>query len=92
MIYLVVAHFHRLVLASKCDFFRVMFGGGWSETEQSEMVFTFPDPLNVFPLVLQFLYTNKIEVTAETFPATFALAEQLQISSLKVCAKRTTYM
>lgn len=73
----------RLILSSKCDFFGVMMSGSWSEIGHNEMVFHFPDPLNVFPSVLEFLYTNRIEVPLENIPAVLALAEQMQIRSLK---------
>eukprot|EP00698_Gefionella_okellyi_P004571 TRINITY_DN14189_c0_g1_i1.p1 TRINITY_DN14189_c0_g1~~TRINITY_DN14189_c0_g1_i1.p1 ORF type:complete len:486 (+),score=63.13 TRINITY_DN14189_c0_g1_i1:46-1458(+) len=84
---------HRLVLASKCDFFGVMLHGGWSEIAHNEMVFNFADPLNAFPDVLRFLYTNRIEVTVDNIPGIAALAEQLQIRALqKIIAEKIKTM
>jgi len=63
-----------------------MLHGGWHEIAHNEMKFNFPDPLNVFPAVLKYLYSNKLDVNADAIPAVVAIAEQMQISTLKVCS------
>eukprot|EP00698_Gefionella_okellyi_P003870 TRINITY_DN13589_c0_g1_i1.p1 TRINITY_DN13589_c0_g1~~TRINITY_DN13589_c0_g1_i1.p1 ORF type:complete len:484 (+),score=82.05 TRINITY_DN13589_c0_g1_i1:40-1452(+) len=83
-VFLVVAgqryHAHKLVLGARCNYFKPLIADGWTAPE---VELPFPDPLHVFPAVLQFLYTNRIDITPDVVAATVAWSCQLEIDSLK---------
>jgi len=55
-----------VVLASKSEFFNDAFDSG------SEITIPFEDPQNLFPAIVEFIYNNRITVTADTvFDALF---------------------
>ena len=81
-VYLVVLIWLRIVLTGKSVFFRnLLVESGYASREYE---LTIPDPQNLIPDVLRFLYTGEIETTRETISGLLDLAERLRIVSLKV--------
>ena len=69
----------RVVLALKSQYFAEALEG------QHELVLPFPDPHNLFPDILGFMYRNTITVKGEHIVALIALAGQLKLTTLNVC-------
>ena len=75
---------HKLILAYSSEYFkRLLCNDLWKESLNAEIELKFPDPINVFPLVLKFIYTGKITITHENAIPLLALADHYFIVKLK---------
>ncbi|XP_070534846.1 kelch-like protein 17 [Ptychodera flava] len=78
-------HAHKIVLAGCCPYLRAMFTNGMLETDKDYVEIRGVDPA-AMDLLLDFMYTGKIEITVENVQGVLAGASMLNLSSLRnVC-------
>ncbi|XP_077990257.1 kelch-like protein 12 [Glandiceps talaboti] len=78
-------HAHKVVLAGCCPYLRAMFTNGMLETDKDYVEIRGVDPA-AMDLLLDFMYTGKIEITVENVQGVLAGASMLNLSSLRnVC-------
>ncbi|KAL0485285.1 E3 ubiquitin-protein ligase HECTD [Acrasis kona] len=72
---------HRLILAYNSDFFRMALSSNFLES-RGQIYVKFKDPHNVFPKVLDFLYTGEVNVNLVQLVALRVASDQFQIAKL----------
>eukprot|EP01129_Flabellula_baltica_P017106 TRINITY_DN9380_c0_g1_i1.p1 TRINITY_DN9380_c0_g1~~TRINITY_DN9380_c0_g1_i1.p1 ORF type:complete len:466 (-),score=93.84 TRINITY_DN9380_c0_g1_i1:67-1464(-) len=73
---------HKLILAHHSKFFDTLFSSDFKEKKSDTIYLSFNDPLDVFPLVIHYLYNGIIELHLDNVIATLVCAEYYQIDSL----------
>jgi hypothetical protein len=73
---------HRLVLAHSSEFFRLLLSSAFKEQRLAVVKLNFPDPSNVFPQVLQFIYQGTLELALDTVLALLTQADHYLIHAL----------
>nr|XP_002738426.2 PREDICTED: kelch-like protein 5-like [Saccoglossus kowalevskii] len=77
---------HKVVLAGCCPYLRAMFTNGMLETDKNYIEIQGVDPM-AMELLLEFMYTGKIEITVENVQGVLAGASMLNLASLRnVCS------
>lgn len=71
-----------MILSFSSEFFSTIFKSDFKENITREVHIKFPDPKNVFPTLLKFIYGSRISITAQNAIALLQQAEQLLIPSL----------
>eukprot|EP00929_Paragymnodinium_shiwhaense_P042678 TRINITY_DN22048_c0_g3_i1.p1 TRINITY_DN22048_c0_g3~~TRINITY_DN22048_c0_g3_i1.p1 ORF type:complete len:185 (-),score=15.24 TRINITY_DN22048_c0_g3_i1:251-757(-) len=75
-------HAHRAFLAARCDHFRAMFSCGMRETHETEI--TLEDiSHSIFLALLEFLYTDTIDVSPSEAIELYTAADLYTLSRLK---------
>lgn len=69
------------MLAARCGYFAHMLS---PEAWPPSLTLPIPDPLDVFSLVIEFLYANHIELPTQLASGIISWALHLQIKSLQV--------
>jgi RCC1 and BTB domain-containing protein len=77
-----VIHAHRVVLASRCAHFRAMFLSGMKESRETEVKIMDTRAL-VFTALMQFLYTDVVDVSPDIAIELFVLADLYALDRLK---------
>jgi hypothetical protein len=75
---------HRIILANSSDFFMNAFTSGMQEAEQNIVEITY-NPGNVFPKVLEFIYSGRIDFDPPELVPLLAVAAYYSIGSLTEC-------
>ena len=70
-------HAHKMILAAASNYFEAMFTGGFVESTKSEVEIDKQEG-EVFKTLLDYAYTGKLEVTADTVVKVLSLACYLQ--------------
>eukprot|EP00522_Entomoneis_paludosa_P015141 CAMPEP_0172461150 /NCGR_PEP_ID=MMETSP1065-20121228/39564_1 /TAXON_ID=265537 /ORGANISM="Amphiprora paludosa, Strain CCMP125" /LENGTH=675 /DNA_ID=CAMNT_0013216385 /DNA_START=12 /DNA_END=2039 /DNA_ORIENTATION=- len=83
-------HAHRVILTGKCEFFATMFRAGMREsssTENGPPIIPIPNVrYDIFLLVLNYLYTDKVHVHVDDAVELCSLAEMYGLDRLqKIC-------
>lgn len=76
---------HRVILASRSEYFRALLYGGMCESNQSEIVLKIP--LDAFKALLRFIYSGHMSLTQmkeETILDTLGLANQYGFTELEL--------
>jgi hypothetical protein len=73
---------HRLILSFSSDFFAAIFKSDFKENTTREVHVKFPDPKNVFPTVLKYMYGGRVSITPQNAIPLLQQTEQLLIPSL----------
>ena len=76
-------HAHKNILAASCPYFEKMFTGGLSESNQSEVTIREVDE-EAMETLIDFCYTNNIEVDKSNMQALIATACYLHMYEIKV--------
>eukprot|EP01112_Ceratiomyxa_fruticulosa_P017491 TRINITY_DN545_c0_g1_i1.p1 TRINITY_DN545_c0_g1~~TRINITY_DN545_c0_g1_i1.p1 ORF type:complete len:536 (-),score=85.54 TRINITY_DN545_c0_g1_i1:62-1669(-) len=83
---------HRLILAYSSEFFSRLLLSDFKESTQSLIDLKYPDPENVFPLVLSFMYEGRIVITLENVIPLLAMADHYLIKDLRdLCSQFLTH-
>ncbi|KYQ93288.1 BTB/POZ domain-containing protein [Tieghemostelium lacteum] len=81
-------HTHRIILAYSSEFFARLLLSEFRESSQTIIELKQPDPCNVFPQVLDFMYDGKIMVSPENVIPLLAMADHYLINDLQsLCTK-----
>jgi hypothetical protein len=75
-------HVHRIVLAYSSDFFRTLLSSDFKEKRQLTIQLNFPDPLNVFPKILQFMYQGCLDISLKNVVALLTQADHYLMPQL----------
>ncbi|XP_013388458.2 kelch-like protein 17 [Lingula anatina] len=79
-------HAHKIVLAGSSPYLRAMFTNGMLETEKNQVEIHGIDPA-AMRILLDFMYTGKIEITVDNVQAVLHAASMLNIGSVRsVCS------
>ncbi|KAI8771838.1 kelch-like protein 24 [Biomphalaria glabrata] len=78
---------HKVILAAGSPYFKSMFASGMLESKKKDIEMKQIDPF-VFGLVLLFIYTGNVEISANTVHELFIQAQLFQINQLvELCVK-----
>jgi hypothetical protein len=73
---------HRIILAHSSEFFKLLLSSEFKEKRLAVVNLNFPDPSNVFPQVLQFIYQGKLSVTLDSVISLLTQADHYLIHHL----------
>ncbi len=73
---------HRVILAHSSEFFKLLLSSEFKEKRLAVVKLNFPDPSNVFPQVLQFIYQGKLTVTLDSVISLLTQADHYLIHHL----------
>jgi hypothetical protein len=77
-----IYHVHRLILAYSSDFFRTLLSSDFKEKRQLMIRLNFPDPANVFPDILQFMYQGSLSISLQNVVPLLTQADYLLMPEL----------
>jgi hypothetical protein len=77
-----IYHVHRLILAYSSDFFRTLLSSDFKEKRQVTIQLNFPDPSNVFPEILEFMYQGYLDISVENVVALLTQADHYLMPQL----------
>lgn len=78
---------HKLILSSRCIYFKKLFESGMRECKEG-LIYRPNDNVDVFLLVLKYIYTGTIVLNNENVLHVLALSDEFMIPTLKsFCAK-----
>ncbi|KAL0476903.1 Btbd9, partial [Acrasis kona] len=84
-----ILYAHRIILFSRCDFYRTMMTGSWKESQPPHKVEEESDP-RIFKEFIRYLYCGKVYINAvEDLMLLYSIAEAKCHSSLLVWLSRT---
>lgn len=73
---------HRLILAYSSEFFRTLLSSNFKEKRQLTIHLNFPDPANVFPEILEYMYRGYVKITTSNVVALLTQADHYLIPTL----------
>jgi hypothetical protein len=73
---------HRIILASRSDTFKAMLFQGMSESTQKDIVFK-DISFSILSLLVEYLYTDTVEVNAQNVVDLFVAADKFQVNRLR---------
>ena len=80
---------HRVVLASRCEYFRSMFSDGFQESSSSEIQLRDGISAGAFKALLRYLYTDSTEVEDGLLVEMVKVCDQYQVERLRYhCMRR----
>lgn len=75
---------HKVVLTARSDYFSAMFDHDMKESKSNEIVITDIDDPSILPLMLQFMYTGKVEdLTFNKAVRLFSVADKYSLPELR---------
>lgn len=74
---------HRFVFAARCPYYNALWRQGWKEAEARQLPLPSECSMGAFRAFVQFLYTDKLEVSGDDAVDLLALAHEMDMSSLK---------
>jgi len=72
---------HKVVLAARCPYFKALFTSGMRESQMTEVKLT-STPADMWSKILDYMYTEEIEITPENVKDIIWVANRFQIDSL----------
>eukprot|EP01114_Cavostelium_apophysatum_P000023 TRINITY_DN10026_c0_g1_i1.p1 TRINITY_DN10026_c0_g1~~TRINITY_DN10026_c0_g1_i1.p1 ORF type:complete len:446 (-),score=70.30 TRINITY_DN10026_c0_g1_i1:46-1383(-) len=79
---------HRLILAHSSEYFSRLLLGEFRERHQTSVELKYPDPDNVFPIALQFMYSGEAPISTENSIPLLAIADHYLIPELRAYCKQ----
>lgn len=78
------AHYkaHRAILAYSSSYFERLLLSEFKESSQPYVTLKFPDPQNVFPELLAFMYTGRVAITLDNVIPLLAVADHYLVEDL----------
>lgn len=76
-------HVHRIIISHSSEYFMKLLSGDFVESQFERIVLKFPDPKNVFPQVLRYMYTGSVLLTVENVIPLLSTADHYLVHSLK---------
>ncbi|GBP72338.1 Actin-binding protein IPP [Eumeta japonica] len=78
---------HRVVLAAACVYFKALFNAGLEECQKGSVSLPTIQP-EVLQLIVEFIYTGKVNITSSTVQHLISAADMLQLGELAMgCAE-----
>lgn len=86
------AHYkaHRAILAYSSSYFERLLLSEFREASQPYVTLKFPDPQNVFPELLAFIYTGRVVITLENVIPLYSVADHYLVEDL--CSLCDTFL
>lgn len=81
---------HRAILAYSSSYFERLLLSEFRESSQPYVTLRFPDPHNVFPELLAFIYTGRVVITLDNVIPLLAMADHYLVEDL--CALCDTFL
>lgn len=74
---------HKFILSEKSEFFKAMFSNEMQEQNTGVCILPYADPEELYPLVIDFMYSRNIQITSNNAVGLLAFAQHQRITSLQ---------
>lgn len=78
---------HRIILAFSSDFFETLLRSEFKESLDNVVELQLEDPRNVFPDIIKYMYSGKLEITLDRVVAYIALSDAYLVNKLNLMCK-----